>query len=151
MEHKIRSLDEILELIDNEGAELAADTVAPAQTIDAAFELREIIRSAEREVNKKKERLEQLMVVLGLQFEAASTEDCPMTTMGGMRAVATVTEEQMPSVSDWDVFCAYIEENNCSYLLQKRLSNKAVMEMQAMSEIPGVKIAPVRRIGLRTR
>ena len=125
--------------------------VAPPQTIDAAFELRETIRAAERAVNLQKEKLERLMIVLGLQFEAASTEDCPLTTMGGMRAVATVTEDDMPSVTDWDVFCAYIEENNCSYLLQKRLSNKAVMEMQAMSEIPGIKVAPVRRIALRTR
>ena len=151
MEYKIRSLDEILELMELHGAEHAAEVVAPPQTIDAAFELRETIRAAERAVNLQKEKLERLMIVLGLQFEAASTEDCPLTTMGGMRAVATVTEDDMPSVTDWDVFCAYIEDNHCSYLLQKRLSNKAVMEMQAMSEIPGIKVAPVRRIALRTR
>ena len=151
MEYKIRSLDEILEIMELHGAEHPAEVVAPPQTIDAAFELRETIRAAERAVNLQKEKLERLMIVLGLQFEAASTEDCPLTTMGGMRAVATVTEDDMPSVTDWDVFCAYIEENNCSYLLQKRLSNKAVMEMQAMSEIPGIKVAPVRRIALRTR
>lgn len=147
----MRTLEEILEIMDAEGAEATAEKVAPPQTIDAAFELREAIRTAEREVNKQKEKLERLMIVLGLQFEAASTEDCPLTTMGGMRAIATVTEDDMPSVTDWDVFCSYIEENNCSYLLQKRLSNKAVMEMQAMSEIPGIKVAPVRRIALRTR
>lgn len=147
----MHTLQEILERLVNNGIEDVAEKIAPAQVIDAAFEQREIIRTIERDLNAKKALLEQLLTALSLQFEAASTEDCPLTTMGGMRAVATITTEQLPSVSDWEKFGQYIEDNHCSYLLQKRLSNKAVMELQAMEEIPGIQVAAVKRIGLRTR
>lgn len=146
---KRRSLEEIIDLI-KDGAELEdLMKISPAETIDAAFELREIIREETRRTKEKSEFLDVLENLTLNHMEAAGTKEVPLMSMGGMRAVATRTDEDMPGVEDWEKFYTYCEEKHATYLLQRRLNVSGVMAIHTIDPIPGVKVTPVTKLRLR--
>lgn len=142
-------LSDIVQLIQS-GADLETlMKISPAETIDAAFELREIIREETRKTKEKSEILEVLEDLTLNHMIAAGTEETPLMSMGGMRAVATRSEEDMPSVENWEEFYKYCEENHATYLLQRRLNASGVMSIHSVEPIPGVKVTPVTKLRLR--
>ena len=46
----------------------------------------------------------------------------------------SVTSQDLYTPTDWADFNAYCEENRCSYLFQRRLTQKAVQEMMDLGE-----------------
>ncbi len=51
----------------------------------------------------------------------------------------TVNKKQTPQVEDWEQFYAFINEQNAPYLLQRRITQGAIEEMNTlMGGIPGV-------------
>jgi hypothetical protein len=61
------------------------------------------------------------------------------TGAAGLRYRAQIVMKDVPHLTDWSLFTGYILENDRFDLLQKRLGEKAVMDMIAAGEaIPGV-------------
>ena len=149
MAGKRLTLDEIIAKVKN--AKIIEDLrgISPAETIDAAFELREIIREEQRKIKAKSDILSTLEDLILNHLDAAGTEDTPLMSMGGLNAVATRTEEDVATVTDWDAFYAYCEENHASYMFQRRINNSSVLEAHKMSEIPGISITSLTKLRLR--
>lgn len=69
------------------------------------------------------------------------------TTVDG---TASITEQTLPQVTDWDALYAFILENEAFYLLQRRPAAAAFREHnQAGDEIPGIEPFIKRTISLR--
>lgn len=115
--------------------------------IDRMLELR-LLRS---ELSKQDKALKA-------EFDSLSEEliailDSQDTIQGKTKkAVATITEEEVANVEDWDVVFNYIIENNATYLLQRRLNNAAWRESLQMDNapIPGTTVFKKRSISLKT-
>ena len=149
MAGKRLTLDEIITMVDNATTIEDLRGISPAETIDAAFELREIIREEQRKIKAKSDILNTLEDLILNHLDAAGTEDTPLMSMGGLNAVATRTEEDVATVTDWDAFYEYCEENHASYMFQRRINNSSVLEAHKMSEIPGISITSLTKLRLR--
>ena len=65
---------------------------------------------------------------------------------------ATITENILPTIKDWDALTNYIIQNDATHLLQRRVSSAAFRELQlAGIDIPGVEPYTQRQISLRRR
>ena len=65
---------------------------------------------------------------------------------------ASITEQVLPQVVDWDAFYAYIHENQAFHLLQRRPTAAAYRELQESGQdVPGVEPYTQRSIGLRKK
>lgn len=73
----------------------------------------------------------------------------------GMAAVGKhtfrVSTKKHPNVSDWEAFNAYIKEHDALYLLQRRISTKAIEELAALEDIPGISFYEGRELSITTR
>ena len=73
-------------------------------------------------------------------------------SVGTGTGTATITENILPTIKDWDVLTAYIIQNDATHLLQRRVSSAAFRELQlAGVDIPGVEPYTQRQISLRRR
>ena len=125
--------------------ELASDNQNLGELIDLAFELREQKRVKEAET---KEISAELTTVEGKIF--ARLEDIGVTTAKATLASATITEQVVPVVSDFEQVLKWIKENDAFYMLQRRISSPAYKEILDMGgEIPGVEPYTKRTISLR--
>ncbi len=69
---------------------------------------------------------------------------------GTANGTATITENILPTIKDWDALTNYIIENGATHLLQRRVSSAAFREMQAAGiDLPGVEAYVQRQISLR--
>lgn len=67
-------------------------------------------------------------------------------------ASVSISVTNHPNVDDWDAFAEYVVENNAVYLLQRRVSAKAVEELTAGGEaVPGVSFFVKKSLNLRSR
>jgi len=63
---------------------------------------------------------------------------------------ASITEQILPQVVDWDALYAHIHENEAYFLLQRRPAAAAFRELNASGEvIPGIEPFTQRTISLR--
>jgi hypothetical protein len=70
----------------------------------------------------------------------------------GGRATATISENVVPTATDWDALEQYIYENDALYLMQRRLSASAWRELIESGEVvPGTEPYTQRSISLRKR
>jgi len=68
----------------------------------------------------------------------------------GTKASASLKEDIVPSVTDWDEVYKYIVENDACYILEKRMSVAAFRELQNLNTpIPGTEPFVKRSISLR--
>ena len=71
---------------------------------------------------------------------------------GTDNGTATVTENILPTIKDWDALTDYIISNGATHLLQRRVSSAAFRELQdAGQDVPGVEPYTQRQISLRRR
>ena len=51
---------------------------------------------------------------------------------------ASLSEETLPQVKDWDKVHAYVIENQCMELMYKRVSSVVYRELLSTGEVPGI-------------
>jgi hypothetical protein len=113
--------------------------------IDQLFEMREEYRRLSKEADAIKTEMEEM------ELELMSSLDNIGLQMGrGSRASASVTEQVLPNVTDWDAFNQYVYENEALYLLQRRVSAPAWRELTESGDgVPGTEPFTKRSISLR--
>lgn len=145
------TLSEAIAMIEN-GEEDALKKVPLAQIIDAATEYREEIRQLDKEVKLKKETFKVFESMILAAMKAAGTEESPLMQAGGLQSTATLSEDEVPTVADWDKLNEYIKDNDAFHLYQKRVAAKAWKEEKAITgDLPGVESFKVLKVSLRKR
>lgn len=108
-----------------------------------------------REERKRIGKLDELLVeewratesVLIARLDAQKV-NCVKTTA----ATATITEDDVPMVVDWDAFYEYIYTNRASHMLQRRVATAAWREAKDSGfPTPGIEVYKKREISLRKR
>jgi hypothetical protein len=96
------------------------------------------LREEKRELARQDKNVTALMTINQDKIiEQLDAQSLDSTKVNGVNV--TVGEQQMPSVTDWDAFYAWIKENDAFYMLERRPSAGPYREMLAMGEeIPGV-------------
>lgn len=133
----------------DEHASDAAPSAAPEMTIgkiiDEMLVLRDKRREIEKDAKELKDQYEALETVLLSRMHSQDSRQTRSST-----ATATVSENIVPTVRDWDAFEQYIKENNALYMLQRRPSTTAFRELHMQGEvIPGVE--PYKEISISLR
>ena len=60
-----------------------------------------------------------------------------------------MSEQVVPSVTDWDEVYKYIKDNDAFYLLQRRMNAAPYRELLGTEEqVPGVEALTVKKLGL---
>lgn len=78
-------------------------------------------------------------------------DDSGMKRASSYKFSASVMEETVPTVTDWDALHAYIVENDVPYLLQRRANVKPFQELfEAGVEVPGVEKYKQTKLYLKT-
>lgn len=113
--------------------------------IDEMFELRE----RKRELNSELKDIEAEMRALE-QDIIAELDAQDLRFSGGTRARATISESEVPTVTDWDAFYQYVIENEAPYLFERRVAAAAWRELQQAGEaVPGTEPFTKRSLSLR--
>lgn len=111
--------------------------------IDQIFELRERIRELDRQSQSLKDEKTTLEDQLLKDLDAQGVQ-----SVSGRRATASISENIVPSIEDWDSFHAFIRKNNAFYLLQRRANPAPYREL--IQQRRGRKIPGVTSVTLRT-
>jgi hypothetical protein len=143
--------DQVTADADAVAAEIVEQAINPlkkltfGRLVDGMYELRTEKQSIEAKAKKLGEELELM------EAEILARLDAEETTMArGKQATAILTESQVPKVDDWDLFYAYMLEEEAMHMLQRRIAVPAAREtIQAGDAIPGVSMFTKRQIGLR--
>lgn len=75
-------------------------------------------------------------------------------SVSGRKATASISENLVPAVDDWDSFHAWIRRNNAFYLLQRRANSapyRELMETRHGKKLPGVNSVILRTLNLRAK
>ena len=119
------------------------------QLIDQLFELRERIRELDRQSQALKDEKQILEDTLLKDLDAQGVQ-----SVSGRKATASISENIVPSIEDWDSFHAFIRRNNAFYLLQRRANAapyRELMEQRHGKKIPGVTSVTLRTLNLRAK
>ena len=119
------------------------------QLIDKLYELREQIRELDRQSQALKDEKSAIEDTLLKELDAQGVQ-----SVSGRKATASISENLVPSVEDWDSFHAFIRKNNAFYLLQRRANPapyRELMEQRRGRKIPGVTTVTLRTLNLRAK
>lgn len=113
--------------------------------LDDAREVKKAIAIKEKEASKVYNDLEaQIIAIL---------DDNETTRGGGKKATASIVEEEVHNIDDFDAFAAFARKNNMLYLFQRRLSAPAVRELADKRKggvIPGLSTFTKRKLSLHS-
>lgn len=108
------------------------------------------------QVRDRRRELKAQVSDLFEQYEALTAEILKRLDEGGMPkasgtlATASIAEEELFSIDDFDVYEQFIYDNNALYLMQRRPAQAAIRELKkAGTEVPGVRAFTKRSINLR--
>lgn len=97
----------------------------------------EDVRAQRRELSRQDRDLKALEQHLTNEILDA-LEDQKISSAAGSRYRATVSEELVPTVNDWDAAWEFIHEHRADYLLYRRMNASAWREMHLAGEtVPG--------------
>ncbi len=114
---------------------------------DLYSDVRALRLAMEKEVDAVKARESQIRehIISNLSKSAKDGD----SGASGLRFRAQIVSKEVPRAMDWPKIHAYIAENNRFDLLQKRLGEKAVMDMVADKvHIPGIEIVIVPDVSI---
>lgn len=120
-----------------------------SQTLGSKIDQLRDLRNERVEHDKASKSIKELEEVLVLEIiDALDEQD---TTMGRSRKnSASIVEEEIATVEDYDEFYAHIVSEDCPYLLQRRVAQGAVKELlESGQEVPGIKLLTKRKLSLR--
>lgn len=97
---------------------------------DMLHEVREVRKMMQKETDEVKARESEI--------EKSIIDDLPKSSTGvaGLRYFVKVLTDRKPTVTDWPKVYDYILKTGRTDLLQKRPSDKAVMDMYEAGELP---------------
>lgn len=120
--------------------------------IDMAVQQREVYRAQSKVAEDSSKIFKELEWQTIVTMERSGTEENPLLRAGGLLGSASVTEEIVQNVDPdmWPKLQEFLRENHLLYLLQKRLSSKAVTDYMADgNQLPGVTPFVQKKLNLR--
>jgi hypothetical protein len=118
--------------------------VSIGRTADLYSDVRQLRLSMEKEVERVKARETELR-----EHIIANLSKSDDTGAAGLRYRAQIVTKDVPRAVDWPAMHAYVQKTGRFDLLQKRLGEKAVMDMVADGQpIPGVEIVKVPDVSI---
>ena len=120
-------------------------------TIGELADLSVELRNQSREFERKKKDLDaQRKSIEGIIISKMGEAD--VTQMATGNASLTVGEKKVANPADWDDIYEYIKENDAFYLIQRRLSSKAIVELiEDGNEVPGVTLYTEPTLSIRAK
>lgn len=117
------------------------------QLIDDLKIRRDQIRDLQKNLDAAKEEYERLE-----RDVMAKLQEQGVTNSRSNLAIATITEQTVANVVDWDAFIEYVIQNHAPHLIQRRIASRAALEeIEDNGEtIPGVTVATLTKLGLRS-
>lgn len=113
--------------------------------IDSMYDLREEKRQLEEVLKEINGRLDAFETQIRAKLDELGT-----TQAKGSRGSASISEQEVFSISDADSFFNYVAENTAWHLVQRRPASNAIRELIAMgTEVPGIASFTKRSISLR--
>ena len=128
-------------------AEQLNEDLTLSELLDKSTALRDEAADHERIAKdlKAEKRIIDQMVVDMMQSMGISRT-------GTDKVNATVIHKRLPNVTDWDAFYSYVNENDAPYLLQRRVSQKAIEEIIELGgEVPGIEFYEEDQLSLRKK
>ncbi len=122
------------------GAELPKSVGACA---DLFKEVESLYRDMKSETDDVYERLGEIR-----EHIIANLSKSDDTGASGLKYRAQVKSEAKPKAADWDKIYAYITKHKRFDLLQRRLSEKAVMELYEAEGMPGIERIHVKKVSI---
>jgi hypothetical protein len=114
------------------------------RTADLYSDVRALRLSMEKEVEKIKARETELR-----EYIIANLSKSDDTGAAGLKYRAQIVMKDVPRAMDWPQVHAFIQKTGRFDLLQKRLGEKAVMDMVEQGEqIPGVEVVHVPDVSI---
>jgi hypothetical protein len=114
------------------------------RTADLYRDIRELRLAMEKETEAVKARESELK-----EYIINNLSKSDDTGAAGLRYRAQIVMKDMPRAADWPKIHAYIQKTGRFDLLQKRLGEKAVMDMAADNQlIPGVEIVHIPDVSI---
>lgn len=102
---------------------------------DEYAQTRQFRLAMEKIVEPVQERESELRAYMVKNLEKSRDEGKDTGAAGKLYRVQ-IKDKETPKVTDWNTFWAFIRTNNRFDLLQKRLSDKAIMEMVEADQMP---------------
>ena len=127
----------------------------PAPEIDSPMPLGVMIDLLAQIRDERRELKEQDKALVAqaesLQDEVIKRMDEEGTPkFSGLGATASITEQEIWNISDFDAFSEFIIANDAVYLLQRRPAQSAITELQKEgTEVPGLNKFTKRGLNLR--
>ncbi len=107
------------------------------------------VRHERQEIKARDKELIALWRDLEAEFMAALDAQ-GQKRAGTASGTATITENILPVIKDWDALTAHIMETGDTHLLQRRVSSASFREiLSAGGSLPGVEPYTQRQIALR--
>jgi hypothetical protein len=123
-------------------SELTLDDV-----ISDMYTLRESYRALDKQSKDIKAEYKELERLVIQRLDEAG-----VAYAGNELASATVSEEKMPNIDDWDAVCRYIADTNSWYLIKREILAGQFREATlGGEEIPGLLGYTKRKVALRKR
>lgn len=130
-----------------------ADVILPS-TIGATIDALITIRSEINGLNKKVSGLKAGKKELEDHFLSLADEQ-DTESGSGKTGTASIGEDEMTSVEDWDLVYKYIRRNNAFYLLERRVAQAAMREIRAgrrgNKALGGTSTFMKRKVNLRAK
>lgn len=124
--------------------------VQQPQTLGAMIDRMHALRLRKREIGREEKEInEQLKALEDGIIAKLDSED--IGSSRGKNATATISEDIVPQIDDWDKVYAFIKENDAFYMLQRRMAVTVYREMiESGQELPGTTPLKKRSISLHT-
>mgnify|MGYP000627332380 CR=1 FL=1 len=125
----------------------ATDT--PTMTLGDLAKERDALRESKRALKREEAALTEALDANEARIlELLDAQNVEATRVNGISL--SISEQTMPSVTDWDALYAWIKENDAFYLLQRRAAAGPYRELLQMEqEVPGVEPHIKRSINMR--
>ena len=128
-------------------------TLPLAVLLDLAFQQREEYRLRSKLADAANAIFKEIEWRALLKFEDMGSEENPLLRAGGLLCSASVAEETVQNVDPnmWPKLQEFLKDEDLVYLLQKRLSSKAVNDwMEETGQIlPGVTLITQKKLNIR--
>lgn len=121
----------------------------PVRTLGELASERHALRDEKRKLNEQLKEVDAQLKDNELELlEALDAAGVEATKAAGISL--SISEQVVPSVTDWDAFYGYIKANDAMYMLERRAASAAFREAhQAGLDVPGVEPFTKRSINMR--
>lgn len=109
------------------------DDIPLAIMIDYAYDQKAVVAEIQKKANEQKRALDTMMASIMQMMD----DEGNLKFAGGLKGKCAITEEDVPSVEDWDKVFEYIRENDAFELLERRIKSGAWRALQMTDPVPG--------------